>query len=82
VAYPEKEAAMDIREEIAARVDKLPADLQVQVLRFVSSLAAPTPRGQSGSTLRQFSGCLDHGTAQEMLEAIQEGCERVDAIDW
>jgi hypothetical protein len=73
---------MDIRAEIAARVDKLPPDLQEQVLRFVSSLGTAPQAGQPGSALRRFSGYLDHGAAREMTEAIEEGCEQVDAVDW
>lgn len=73
---------MDIRAEIAARVDKLPPDKQERVLHFVSALGFETRRGQGGETLRQFSGILDPRSAREMTEAIEEGCERVDAADW
>jgi hypothetical protein len=63
-------------------VDKLPPDLQEQVLRYVSALGTATPNGQSGASLRQFAGYLDQGAARDMAEAIEEGCERVDAIEW
>ena len=51
---------MDVREEIVARVDKLPLEMQEEVLRFVASLAASTPKGESGAALR-------------LLEAAGEG---------
>ena len=73
---------MDVREEIVARVDKLPLEMQEEVLRFVASLAASTPKGESGAALRCFSGSLDHVSAQEMIRAIEEQCERVDASEW
>jgi len=73
---------MDIRAEIAERVDKLPPDLQEEVLRFVSSLETAPQSGQPGSALRRFSGYLDPESAREMTDAIEEGCERVDAVDW
>ena len=73
---------MCIRDEIVARVDKLPPEMQEQVLRFVASLPAPTPKGESGAVLRHFAGSLDPVSAQEMLRAIDQECERVDAGEW
>lgn len=73
---------MDVRDEIVARVEKLPREMQEQVLRFVASLSAPTPRGESGAVLRRFSGSLDTVSAREMIRAIEEECERVDASEW
>jgi hypothetical protein len=73
---------MCVRDEIVARVDKMPPEMQQQVLRFVASLAAPTPKGESGAALRHFSGSLDPVSAQEMLRAIDQECERVDASEW
>jgi hypothetical protein len=82
--YAERVAAwqMDVREEIAKHVEALPADLQERVLHFVASLSAPAPVGESGSTLRQFSSCLDSLSAREMTQAIEHECERVDASQW
>jgi hypothetical protein len=71
---------MDVRDEIAARVDKLPPEMQDQVLQFVASLAAP--KGERGAGLRVFSGLLDPVSAREMIRVIEEECERVDAGDW
>ena len=73
---------MDVRQEIAKQVDKLPLDLQEQVLRFAASLAASAPTGESGAKLRQFSSTLDSVSARQMIQAIEEECERVDAGEW
>jgi hypothetical protein len=73
---------MDIRAEIAARVDKLSPDRQEQVLRFVSSLSRAMPKGENGEALRQFSGSLDSTSAREMMQAIEEEFERADAGEW
>jgi hypothetical protein len=35
-----------------------------------------------GAVLRQFSGSLDAVSAQEMIQAIEEECVRVDASEW
>lgn len=70
---------MDVRDEIVTRVDKLSPELQDRVLHFVVSL---TPKGESGSELRRYSGSLDPVSAREMSRAIEEECERVDVGDW
>ena len=73
---------MDVREEIAKRVETLPADLQGRVLEFVVSLSASAPVGESGSALRHFSSSLDSLSARQMIQAIEEDCERVEAGEW
>jgi hypothetical protein len=73
---------MDVRREIARRVEKLPPDRQAQVLRFVASLTASSPVGEDGRRLREFSASLDPVSAREMTQAIEEECERVDASEW
>jgi hypothetical protein len=61
------------------QVDKLTPEMQEQVLRFVASLAASTPKGENGAVSRQSSGFLDAISAQQMAQAIEEECERVAA---
>ena len=73
---------MGVRDDIVARIDKLPLEMQEQVLRFVASLAAPIPAGESGALLRRFAGSLDSVSAQEMIRAIEAECERVDVSQW
>jgi len=73
---------MDVRQEIAKQVEKLPPEMQEQVLRFVASLPASAPAGENGARLRQFSASLDSVSAQQMIQAIDEECERVDAGEW
>jgi hypothetical protein len=55
--------------------------MQERVLQFVASLAIPA-KGESGAALRDFSGTLDPASAQEMIRAIEDDCERVDAGEW
>jgi hypothetical protein len=73
---------MDLRQQIAQQVDKLPVDMQEQVLRFVASLSPSAAVGESGARLRRFASSLDPVSAHEMTQAIEEECERVDASDW
>jgi hypothetical protein len=73
---------MDVRDEIAAQVGRLPPEMQNRVLQFVASLAAPAAKGERGTNLRAFSGFLDPVSAGEMARVIEEECERVDADGW
>jgi hypothetical protein len=40
---------MDVRHEIARKVDMLPPDLQEQVLRYVAALNTSAPAGEKGA---------------------------------
>jgi hypothetical protein len=73
---------MDFREAIAKQVEKLPPEMQEQVLRFATSLTDSPVSGEHGSRLRQFSRSLDFVSAREMTGAIEEECERIDAAEW
>lgn len=73
---------MDFKREIARKVDNLPPDLQEQVLRFVASLNPSALAGENGATLRQFSSSRDSLSAQQMIQAIEEECERVETGEW
>jgi hypothetical protein len=73
---------MDVRAEITKHVEKLPLTMQEQVLRFVTSLTASVAVGGGGANLRQLSHSIDAVSAREMIKAIEEECERVDAGEW
>ena len=73
---------MDVKQEIVKQVERLPPDMQDQVLRFVASLSAAGPAGERGAALRQFSSSLDPLSARQMIQAIEKECERIDAADW
>lgn len=40
------------------------------------------PRGASIGDLLRVAGTLDDQSAGEMMQAIEEGCERVDLDEW
>jgi len=73
---------MDVRQEIARQVEKLPPETQEQVLRFVASLSAAAPAGENGASLRRFASSIDSVSAGQMIQAIEEECERIDAGEW
>ena len=65
---------MDLRDEIASRVDK-------QVLLFLAILADRSQSVKQAPDCAPFSGSLDPASAREIIQAIEEECERVDAGD-
>jgi hypothetical protein len=73
---------MNVRHEIAKQIEALPPEMQERALGFVASLAGSAPKGEHGAGLRQFSSSLDAVSARQMTQAIEEGCERVDAGEW
>ncbi len=70
---------MGARLEIARQVEKLPPETQEQVLRSVNSLAASAPVGEKCANLRQFASSIDSVSAGQMIQAIEEECDRIDA---
>jgi hypothetical protein len=73
---------MDLKREIARHAGKLAPEMQEQVLKFVLLLSGPPLVGEEGANLRQFAGTLDPVSAGEMMQAIEEECERVGAGEW
>ena len=71
-----------ITKEIVERIHELPAAQQQLVLEIVRSLASQRPQGVPAKDLLAFAGVLSAEDAREMVEAIEEGCERVDANAW
>jgi hypothetical protein len=71
-----------ITKEIVERMHELPAPQQQLVLEIVRSLASQRPQGVPAKDLLAFAGVLSAEDAREMADAIEEGCERVDANAW
>lgn len=71
-----------IVDKIVEQLQALPAELQSRVLEFAHALALSTPRGVAGKQLLPFAGAISLDDVRLMQEAIEEGCERVDANEW
>jgi hypothetical protein len=73
---------MDLKSEIMRRIDSLPPSLQQKLLETLDAFENSPIRGEKGSKLLPFSGTLDNDAAAEMKQAIEEGCETIDAAEW
>lgn len=68
-----------IKADLIAQIDKLPYDLQLRVLDFTKSLI---PKGVKGKSILRFEGAIAASDLQVMSEAIERGCETIDANEW
>ncbi len=71
-----------IKQEILKELDRLPPELQRQVLDFARALGSSVSEGVPGKELLRFAGILTPEEAELMERAIEEGCERVDLSEW
>jgi len=71
-----------IESELSTCLGKLPVEKQRQVLEFARTLATSPLQGGRGSDLLRFVGTIDESDLDAMSQAIQDGCERIDADEW
>ena len=67
-----------MREKVLRELEKLGAADQKRVMDFMRALNSATPRGTRGSELIRFAGALPDRSVDEMMAAIEDGCERID----
>ena len=73
---------ISIVEKVIEQLKGLPQELQWRVLEFTRSLAVSTPHGVAGMQLLQFAGTIPLDDIKVMRQAIEQGCEHVDANEW
>ena len=71
-----------IVDKVVEQLKALPNELQWRVLEFTRALSLSTPHGVSGKQLLRFAGAVPPGDVKLMREAIEQGCEQVDANEW
>jgi hypothetical protein len=68
--------------KVIEQMKALPYEMQWRVLEFTRALALSSPRGVAGNQLLRFAGAVAMDDLDLMREAIEQGCERVDADEW
>jgi len=68
--------------QVLEQLKALPYEQQWRVLEFARSLATSVPRGAPGQRLLSFAGMIPPDDLQAMQQAIEDGCEQVDANGW
>ena len=71
-----------IVEKVIKELKPLPYELQWRVLEFTRALAVSVPHGVPGEQLLRFAGAIPLDDTQRMQQAIEQGCEQVDADEW
>ena len=62
--------------------EELSPDQQVHAASMIRGLVSPRRFGATLDELSKIAGTLDDTSAREMLDAIEQGCERVDLDEW
>lgn len=75
-------ASPTAKEQILSDLDQLSPDQQRRAAVLVHALVAPQPRGPSIEDLLSIAGTLNDRAARHMMQAIEEGCERVGLDEW
>jgi len=78
----EGEMSTLVVDKVVEQLEGLPYELQWRVLEFTRALARSIPRGLPGRQLLRFAGAIPSNDLQIMRQAIEEGCEQVDANEW
>ena len=73
---------ISIIDKLIEQLKELPQELQWRVLEFTRALAVSTPHGVNGIQYLQFAGTIPLDEVKIMQQAIEQGCEQVDANEW
>jgi hypothetical protein len=74
-------ASQGVTAKIINELNSLPLDQQQRVLAFARSLIE-NPTGVKGSSLLDFAGAISSEQLSQMQNAIEKGCEHIDADEW
>ncbi len=75
-------AETSLEKNILDEVHKLATPQKERVLEFARSLVNDQAPGISGECLLRFAGAIDKANLEEIAQAIERGCERVDYNEW
>lgn len=66
------------RDKVLREMEKLGAANQKRVIDFLRGLNSAELHGIPGSELARFAGTVSERSVDEMMAAIEDGCERID----
>ena len=73
----------DTKEQaIIEQIAELTPEEQQRVLQATQRLVGKLPPGTPGRDLLRFAGTISKEDAEEMRQAIEEGCERIEPGEW
>ena len=72
----------NMEKQVLVEMRRLGSDQQRRVLEFTKTLTSSLQKGTRGTDLLPFAGAIAKGDLNEMAEAIERGCEKVNADEW
>jgi hypothetical protein len=69
-------------DKVTKQLRGLPTEMQWRVLEFTRALAVSEPRGIPGQQLLAYADTILPVDLTRMNQAIEQGCEQVDADAW
>lgn len=72
----------EIISEAAARMAKLPYNLQERALNFIKRLTLPDKSGVPGRNLLKYAGFIPPDDLNIMSDVIENDCRKIDANEW
>ena len=72
----------EIQHQLYEEIDKLSAAEQMRLLATARELRSESPKGTPWSQIKHLAGTLPDEDAQEIMAAIDEGCENIDLDGW
>jgi len=71
-----------IQSEILSYLGQLGSEDQARVVNLARTLAKSSKRGTPGKDLLRIAGTIPHDDLEQMKEAIEQECERLDPNEW
>jgi hypothetical protein len=75
-------ATLALKSELLHYLNSLPSAMQCQVLQFARALEMSSHAGVPGASLVSFAGCIPQDDLSVIAQAVEDGCERIDAHEW
>lgn len=72
----------EIQHELDEEIDKLSAAEKLRLLANAREMRSELPKGTKWSEIAHLAGTLPDEDAQEIIAAIEEGCETIDPDGW
>jgi hypothetical protein len=72
----------EIQHQLYEEIDKLSAAEQLRLLAAAREIKSEVPKGTPWSAIQHLAGTLPDADANEIMAAIEEGCENIDLDEW
>jgi hypothetical protein len=68
--------------EIIEQLERLSEQKQKQILEYVKAMLQEAPQGTPGRELLRFAGAIPTEEIEQIRQAIDQDCERINPNEW